>query len=109
MKGSDNVSIEWESSGYSVLKNLKATIVGIFTEFIDNSIQSFKNDKDKIKLIEQIKNQLNEKICIRSSFYKEDSAKSSLAGKFDSFIRVLSLKRLSDSTAMMMISLPENN
>lgn len=52
MKGSDNVSIEWESSGYSVLKNLKATIVGIFTEFIDNSIQSFKNDKDKIKLIE---------------------------------------------------------
>ena len=44
-----NVSIEWESSGYSVLKNLNASIVGIFTEFIDNSIQSYKNDKEKIK------------------------------------------------------------
>ena len=41
----EEVSIEWESSGYSVLKNLKASILGIFTEFIDNSIQSYKNDK----------------------------------------------------------------
>ena len=46
-----NVSIEWESSGYSVLKNLNASIVGIFTEFIDNSIQSYKNDKGKINRI----------------------------------------------------------
>ena len=44
----EEVSIEWESSGYSVLKNLKASILGIFTEFIDNSIQSYKNDKEKI-------------------------------------------------------------
>ena len=33
-----NVSIEWESSGYSVLKNLNASIVGIFTEFICDGI-----------------------------------------------------------------------
>ncbi len=44
----EEVSIEWESSGYSVLKNLKASILGIFTEFIDNSIQSYKNDKNEI-------------------------------------------------------------
>ena len=49
--------------------------------------------KNKPKLIEQIKNQLNEKICIRSSFYKEDSAKSSLAGKFDSFINIKNDKK----------------
>lgn len=48
MKEIEEVSIEWESSGYSVLKNLKASILGIFTEFIDNSIQSYKNDKEKI-------------------------------------------------------------
>ena len=34
------VSIEWESSGYSVLKNLRSSVLGIFCEFIDNSLQS---------------------------------------------------------------------
>lgn len=52
MDKSKSVSIEWESSGYSVLKNLKATIEGMFTEFIDNSIQSYKNDKEEIKRVE---------------------------------------------------------
>ncbi len=45
---SSNISIEWESSGYSVLKNLNSTVLGVFCEFIDNSIQSFKNDGKKI-------------------------------------------------------------
>ena len=44
----NKVSIEWESSGYSVLKNLNATVLGIFCEFIDNSIQSYKEKKDEI-------------------------------------------------------------
>ena len=35
----NSVSIEWESSGYSVLKDLDASILGIFCEFIDNSIR----------------------------------------------------------------------
>ena len=43
-----DVSIRWESSGYSVLKNLNSSLLQIFCEFIDNSIQSYKNDKDKI-------------------------------------------------------------
>ncbi len=44
----DSISIEWESSGYSVLKNLNASVLGIFCEFIDNSIQSSKQQKDNI-------------------------------------------------------------
>ena len=48
----DSISIEWESSGYSVLKNLNASVLGIFCEFIDNSIQSSKQQKDNILKIE---------------------------------------------------------
>ena len=55
-------------------------------KFIFFNISDWK--KNKQKLILQIRNQLNKKICIRSSFYKEDNAKSSLAGKFDSFIDI---------------------
>ncbi|MDA9668250.1 ATP-binding protein [Flavobacteriaceae bacterium] len=47
----DNVSIEWESTGYSVLKNLNATVLGIFCEFIDNSIQSYREKKELLKAI----------------------------------------------------------
>ena len=49
----NSVSIEWESSGYSVLKDLDASILGIFCEFIDNSIQSYRDEKEQIKLFEQ--------------------------------------------------------
>ena len=45
--------------------------------------------KNKKKLIEKINKKLNKKICIRSSYYKEDNSKSSLAGKFDSFIDIM--------------------
>ena len=48
MNDNNLVSIEWESSGYSVLKNLNSSVLGIFCEFIDNSLQSFKEKKDEI-------------------------------------------------------------
>lgn len=48
IKKATGIPINWESSGYSVLKNLDATVLGIFTEFIDNSIQSYRETKDKI-------------------------------------------------------------
>lgn len=47
----DNVSIEWESTGYSVLKNLNASVLGIFCEFIDNSIQSYREKKEVLKAV----------------------------------------------------------
>ena len=47
----ENAPIDWESSGYSVLKNLDSSILGMFCEFIDNSIQSSNNDKaDLLKI-----------------------------------------------------------
>ena len=48
----DNISIEWESTGYSVLKNLNASVLGIFCEFIDNSIQSFQEKKELLRSID---------------------------------------------------------
>lgn len=42
------VSIEWESTGYTVLKNLNSSVLGIFCEFIDNSLQSYKDKKVEI-------------------------------------------------------------
>jgi phosphohistidine swiveling domain-containing protein len=49
--------------------------------------------KNKKILIEKINKKLNKKICIRSSYYKEDNSKSSLAGKFDSFIDIKNNKK----------------
>ena len=46
------IPIDWESTGYSVLKDLEASVLGIFCEFIDNSIQSYRDDSDAIKLKE---------------------------------------------------------
>ena len=48
----NKVSIEWESTGYSVLKNLDASILGILCEFIDNSIQSYKDEKEALLKID---------------------------------------------------------
>jgi len=47
-----SIPIDWESSGYSVLKNLDASILGMFCEFIDNSIQSYRDDKLLIQKFE---------------------------------------------------------
>ena len=55
-------------------------------KFIYFNILEWK--KNKNKLFKQIKEKLSKNICIRSSFYKEDSLQSSLAGKFESFINV---------------------
>lgn len=44
----NSVSIQWESTGYSVLKNLNSSVLGIFCEFIDNSLQSYKSKKSEI-------------------------------------------------------------
>ena len=46
------VSIRWKSAGYSVLKNLNSSVLGIFCEFIDNSIQSYKEKKDQMLKID---------------------------------------------------------
>jgi len=50
-------------------------------------------NKNKKKLIEKINKKLIKNICIRSSYYKEDNTKSSLAGKFDSFINIKNNKK----------------
>ena len=40
------------------------------------------------KIIEIVKKKLNKKICVRSSFYLEDSKKSSMAGEFESYTNI---------------------
>ena len=40
-------------------------------------------------IIEQVTKTLSKNVCIRSSFYKEDNSNSSLAGKFESYIKVI--------------------
>jgi hypothetical protein len=72
------------------LESFKLTNVEV-PRFIFFNLSEWKKNKKKIIL--RIKNQLKKKICIRSSFYKEDSAKSSLAGKFDSFIDITNNKK----------------
>ncbi len=47
----------------------------------------------KEAIINNIISRLGDKICVRSSYFKEDSSKSSLAGKFDSFINIKKNKR----------------
>ena len=48
----NKVSIRWKSAGYSVLKNLNSSVLGIFCEFIDNSIQSYRDNKDQMLKID---------------------------------------------------------
>ena len=55
-------------------------------KFIFFSVGEWKINKDF--LINKITQSLGKRICIRSSFYREDSSKSSLAGKFESFIDI---------------------
>lgn len=89
------VSIEWESSGYSVLKNLKASILGILTEFIDNSIQSYKNDKDKI-----LKSNPNYCLEIKINKFDDEIIIQDNAGGIDekNFIRALKPANRADDT-----------
>ncbi len=60
-------------------------------KFLYFNVSEWKKDKDQ--LVKQIKKKLQNRICIRSSYYSEDSSKSSLAGKFDSFINIKNDKK----------------
>ena len=95
MNDIEEVSIEWESSGYSVLKNLKASILGIFTEFIDNSIQSYKNDKDKI-----LKSDPNYCLEIKINIFEDEIIIQDNAGGIDekNFSRALKPANRADDT-----------
>ena len=50
-------------------------------------------EKNKNIICQDINKSLNNRICIRSSFILEDHQKYSLAGKFDSFIKVENTKK----------------
>ena len=91
----NEVSIEWESSGYSVLKNLKASVLGILTEFIDNSIQSYKNDKNKI-----LKSNPNYCLEIKINKFDDEIIIQDNAGGIDekNFIRALKPANRADDT-----------
>ena len=62
------------------IKNIK------IPEFIYFSVFDWK--KNKKKFVDKIKKNLKNRICIRSSYFNEDSSKSSMAGKFESFINM---------------------
>jgi len=54
MSDLDNrVDISWDTSGYSMMKNLDVRILGALCEFIDNSIASYKIDKNEIRKVEK--------------------------------------------------------
>ena len=50
-------------------------------------------EKNKKNICQYVNESLNDKICIRSSFILEDHQNYSLAGKFDSFIKVKNSKK----------------
>ena len=52
MPNTNTIPISFKTSAYGILKHLNATILGVFCEFIDNSIQSYLNDKIKIHQID---------------------------------------------------------
>ena len=74
MDKKNEISIEWEASGYSVLKNLNASILGIFSEFIDNSIQSFNNDKELIKKYDEDAQLIIKILASKETIIIEDNA-----------------------------------
>ncbi len=75
------------------LKNLEKLNLNYFEipKFYSFDLQQWKNEKEKI--IEKIVKNLDKKICIRSSFFKEDNSKYSMAGQFDSYINVNNEKK----------------
>ncbi len=48
----------------------------------------FEWNRDKKKIISEIKSKLSQYLCIRSSFIGEDTSKNSLAGKFESYLKI---------------------
>lgn len=75
------------------LKNLEKLKLKNFVipKFHFFDLLEWKNEKEKI--IEKIFKKLDRKICIRSSFFKEDNSKSSMAGQFDSYININNEKK----------------
>ena len=69
--------------------NLNQSLIPKFTVF---NVKRWKNTKEQKKIIQNIKNNLNPRICIRSSFSKEDSKTNSMAGVFDSEINTINEK-----------------
>ena len=87
MENIKEISIQWESSGYSVLKALPASILGIFCEFIDNSIQSSKQQRDNILKIEP-----NYKLRIDIDYNGNEIIIQDNAGGIDEYNFVRALK-----------------
>ncbi len=69
-------------------RNLKSFDIPNFYFF---SVSKWK--KNKKKIISEIKSSLSRFLCIRSSFIGEDTLKNSLAGKFDSYIKIKNDKK----------------
>ena len=64
-------------------KNLKSFMIPNFYFF-----SVFEWNTDKRKIITEIKSKLSRYLCIRSSYIGEDTSKNSLAGKFDSYLKI---------------------
>ena len=79
-----------KAQNLNYLAKFKIKNTGI-PKFIYFNVLEWKNNRQLI--IKKITKRLDNKICIRSSFYKEDSSKSSLAGKFESFINISNNKK----------------
>ena len=79
-----------KAQNLNYLEKFKIKNTGI-PKFIYFNVLEWKNNRQLI--IKKITNKLDSKICIRSSFYKEDSSKASLAGKFESFINISNNKK----------------
>lgn len=91
----NSVSIEWESTGYSVLKNLNSSVLGIFCEFIDNSLQSYKEKKNEI-----LKFDPNYRLKIDISYDDREIVIKDNAGGIDSknYLRALKPANRADDT-----------
>ena len=79
-----------KAQNLSQLSKFKISNVEI-PKFIFFNVGQWKTNKNF--LIDKVIKTLGARICIRSSFYKEDSSKSSLAGKFESFIDIKNNKK----------------
>ena len=95
IKKINTVPINWESSGYTVSKNLNATVLGVLCEFIDNSIQSYKDKKEEIK-----KYNNDYKLKIEIIHDKEEWIIKDNAGgiNYDDFLRALKPANRPDNT-----------
>lgn len=95
MKEIKDVSIVWESTGYSVLKNLNASILGVFCEFIDNSIQSYKTKRNEIR-----ESETNYKLQIEIFHGDDEIIITDNAGgiDYDNFLRCIKPANRPDNT-----------